>query len=61
MNITLGVLLLLAVTILPIWFMWRALDKAGLSGALALLGIVPLGLFVVISTTIRIPVYNERV
>jgi hypothetical protein len=47
MGIGLTVLALLAVSVLPIWFMWRALDRAGLSGPLALLGIVPLGLFVV--------------
>jgi hypothetical protein len=47
MSLTIGVLLGVAIVILPIWFMWRALDKAGLLGPLALLGIVPLGLFVV--------------
>ncbi len=34
--------------ILPIWFTWRALDRAGLAGPLALIGVIPLGVFVVL-------------
>ncbi len=32
----------------PIWFTWRALDRAGLAGPLALIGLIPFGIFVVL-------------
>ncbi len=35
-------------TVVPIWFTWRALDRAGLAGPLALIGLIPLGIFVVL-------------
>jgi hypothetical protein len=34
--------------ILPIWFSWRALERTGLSGAVALLWLVPGGFLVVL-------------
>lgn len=45
-----GIVLLfwVAVIAVTIWFLWRALARAGLPGALALVSIVPLGFFVVL-------------
>jgi len=34
--------------LLPVWFLWKALDRAGLAGPLALLWFVPLGGIVVL-------------
>lgn len=34
--------------VIPIWFTWRALDRAGLAGPLALIGLIPLGIFIVL-------------
>jgi len=34
--------------VVPIWFTWRALDRAGLAGPLALVSLIPFGLFVVL-------------
>jgi hypothetical protein len=34
--------------ILPIWFAWVALDRAGLPGALSLLTFVPFGIVIVL-------------
>jgi hypothetical protein len=45
--IFLGFWLLLIFAVLPIWFLWRALDRAGLVGAMALLSLIPFGIFVV--------------
>jgi hypothetical protein len=33
---------------LPIWFLWRALDRAGLPGEISLLHLLPLGFVVVL-------------
>ena len=41
-------LFLVVLAVLPIWFTWRALDRAGLAGPLALIGIIPFGIFVVL-------------
>ncbi|MGC8485773.1 MAG: hypothetical protein ACP5O6_09100 [Candidatus Baltobacteraceae bacterium] len=41
-------LFVLVLAILPIWFLWRALDRAGLAGPLALISLIPFGLFVVL-------------
>jgi hypothetical protein len=32
--------------VLPIWFLWRALDRAGLPGEISLLHLLPLGIVV---------------
>ena len=34
--------------VLPIWFLWRALDRAGLPGEISLLHLLPLGFVVVL-------------
>lgn len=42
--IYLGLLLVFVpFVVLPIWFTWKALDRAGLGGSLALLWLVPFG------------------
>jgi thiol:disulfide interchange protein len=47
--IILGLLLVgVPLLILPIWFAWVALDRAGLSGALSLLILVPFGIVIVL-------------
>ena len=30
--------------VLPVWFLWRAFDRAGLPGAIALIGFLPGGI-----------------
>ncbi|HUY11843.1 MAG TPA: hypothetical protein VMV73_06245 [Candidatus Dormibacteraeota bacterium] len=47
--IILGILFFGAASgIAQIWFLWRALDRAGLTGALALISLIPFGVFVVL-------------
>jgi uncharacterized membrane protein YhaH (DUF805 family) len=50
MSAIFGIWMLIAVAIyvLTIWFFWRILAKAGFSGALALLNLIPLGTFVIL-------------
>ena len=48
-NIPVNLLLIgLVLGILPIWFLWRALDRAGLVGAMSLLCLIPLGVYIVL-------------
>lgn len=42
------ILFWVAAVAVTIWFLWRALARAGLPGAIALVSIVPLGFFVVL-------------
>lgn len=47
--IILGVLVLVVpLGIVPVWFLWRILDRAGLAGPLALLWLVPLGSLIIL-------------
>ncbi len=39
---------LIPLAIVPTWFLWRALERAGLAGPLALLYMVPFGALVVL-------------
>ncbi len=39
-------LIMLGIWILTIWFFWRIFAKAGMSGALSLLNIIPFGTFI---------------
>ena len=41
-------LVIIILAVLPIWFTWRALDRAGLAGPLALIGVIPFGILVVL-------------
>lgn len=48
--IILGILVVAPLYIAPIWFLWRALDRAGLAGPLALLWIIPFGALIPLGT-----------
>ena len=41
-------LIALAVAILPIWFLWRIIDRTGLVGGMALLTLIPGGFLIVL-------------
>ena len=47
-SIWLLLLIGLVVGLLPIWFLWRIIDRTGLVGAMALLSLLPGGFLVVL-------------
>lgn len=46
--LVLVLLIALAVAILPIWFLWRIIDRTGLVGGMALLTLIPGGFLIVL-------------
>ncbi len=47
-TLALLLLIVLALALLPIWFLWRIIDRTGLVGAMALLTLIPGGFLIVL-------------